>query len=216
MSQYAEQVKATRNTQDNINPTNSINPILKQHPETIGIRDGPTVIQTLDIGTHFVLDHPVNCDLDSVVYELDTGLGTHTVYSLVSNPSNEFFWNFRHSTGTKSTKGTYDSVDFLSASATATEDTSTNFRADFTSGQVWLTEPICKGSQTITHATITYDSSGTFTTELSANGGSNWESATPGSEHIFTNTGTDLRIRITENAATTGWITNVCVKYRGG
>ena len=51
--------------------------------------------------------------------------------------------------------------------------------------------------------------SGSFTYELTADGGSNFESVTPGTAHTFTNTGTDLRFRITENAASTGEISQV-------
>ena len=53
--------------------------------------------------------------------------------------------------------------------------------------------------------------SGLFTYELSADGGYNCESVTPGTAHTFSNTGTDLRFRITENAASTGEISQVTI-----
>lgn len=38
-------------------------------------------VRQQDIGSHFTLDHPVNGELDSSVFELDTGLGAKTLSS---------------------------------------------------------------------------------------------------------------------------------------
>ena len=54
--------------------------------------------------------------------------------------------------------------------------------------------------------------SGSFDYELSVNGGSNWETVTSGTLHTFTNTGTDLRFRITESAASTGEISKIIIE----
>ena len=51
--------------------------------------------------------------------------------------------------------------------------------------------------------------SGAFLYEVTANGGSNWETTTSGTLHEFTNTGTDLRFRVTENATSTGEISEI-------
>ncbi|GAG82964.1 unnamed protein product, partial [marine sediment metagenome] len=65
-------------------------------------------------------------------------------------------------------------------------------------------------NSTITTATLTStEVSGSFDYELTADGGSNWESVTSGTAHTFSNTGTDLRWRATENAASTGEISQV-------
>jgi len=83
----------------------------------------------------------------------------------------------------------------------------------FTSGQIALSTEIDFNNGTITQAIITPTiSSGTFTLELSADGGSNFETVTSGVLHLFTNTGTDLRFRITESAASTGTITEVKIE----
>lgn len=80
----------------------------------------------------------------------------------------------------------------------------------FTSGQIALSTSIDFNNDTITQAKLTStEVSGSFTYELSANGGSNWETVTSGVLHIFTNTGTDLRFRATENAASTGEISEL-------
>ena len=41
--------------------------------------------------------------------------------------------------------------------------------------------------------------------------GSTFESVTPGTAHTFSTTGTDLRFKITENAASTGEISQVTI-----
>ena len=64
---------------------------------------------------------------------------------------------------------------------------------------------------TITQARILSTNTGTFIYELSADGGLNWEVVTNGVTHIFTNTGIDLRFRITESGASTGTITNILI-----
>jgi len=90
---------------------------------------------------------------------------------------------------------------------TATWDT-TNFRWTFTTGQIIQTSEIYLDSTTITTATLTIDSSRITTPanlayELSADGGTNWETVTLGTKHTFTNTGIDLRLKVTASGAAT-------------
>ena len=82
----------------------------------------------------------------------------------------------------------------------------------FTSGQLVTSTAIDYHNGTITTATMTVtSSSGTFLLEMSANGGVNWKTATSGRALTFTNTGTDLRWRITEDDASTGTVTKVVI-----
>lgn len=186
--------------------------------ETLIIEEGPTVIQHIDPNNHFTLDHSVRCDLDSATYELDTGLGTQTPYYEVTNPNNVFYWNFRYALGTLQSDGQYDTLGFIeTGSTTATVDTTTNYRVDFTSGQILQSTSVFKdasSAQVVVAATLQATvGAGSFTYELSADGGSNWETVTLGTEHTFTNTGSDLRIKITENAASTGNISKLICSY---
>lgn len=78
---------------------------------------------------------------------------------------------------------------------------------NFTSGQIALSSTIDFNNGIITQAKLSsIEVSGDFVYELSADGGVNFEVVTPGLNHIFINTGTDLRWRATENAASTGEI----------
>ena len=100
--------------------------------------------------------------------------------------------------------------DFEDTNGTASW--STTGSVTFTSGQIALSSSIDFNNGTITKATLDRTIvSGTFTYELTANGGTNWETVTSGTAHTFTNSGTDLRFRITESAATTGEISQVLV-----
>jgi len=98
--------------------------------------------------------------------------------------------------------------DFEDTDGTATGWTSGSL--DFTSGQIGLSEPIDYNNSTITTATLTStEVSGSFTYQMSANGGSNFETVTSGTAHTFTNTGTSLIWKATENAASTGEISQI-------
>ncbi len=82
----------------------------------------------------------------------------------------------------------------------------------FTSGQVAQSTSIDLDNSTITAAKLTStEVSGTLLYELSANGGTNFETVTSGTRHFFANTGTDLRFRITENAASTAEVSNILI-----
>ncbi len=88
---------------------------------------------------------------------------------------------------------------------------STTGSVTFTAGQIALSSSIDFNNGTITIATLnSTEVSGSFDYEMTADG-SNWESVTPGTTHTFSNTGTDLRFRITENSASTGEISQVTI-----
>ena len=101
--------------------------------------------------------------------------------------------------------------DFEDTDGTATGWTSGSL--DFTAGQIGLSSSIDFGNGTITTAKLTAtETSGTFTYALTADGGSNWETVTSGIAHSFTNTGTDLRWKVTESGASTGEISQIKVE----
>jgi len=94
-----------------------------------------------------------------------------------------------------------------STATTATWDT-TNFRWTFTTGQIIQTSEIYLDSTTLTSATLTIQSSritspGNLAYQLSADGGTNWETITLGTKHTFSNTGIDLRLKITASGSAT-------------
>jgi hypothetical protein len=123
------------------------------------------------------------------------------VVTSVTNPSsimNERF-NFNTYNDTASTTATWNTAG----------ETST-----YTSGQLAQSLAVALNDGTITAATLTAtEVSGSFDYVMTADGGSNWESVTSGAAHTFTNTGTDLRWRATENAASTGEINNIKIDY---
>ena len=99
--------------------------------------------------------------------------------------------------------------DFEDTDGTVTGWTSGSI--DFTSGQIALSKSIDFNNSTITVATLnSTEVSGSFTYQMAADG-STFENVTPGTAHTFSTTGTDLRFKITENAASTGEISQVTI-----
>jgi len=81
----------------------------------------------------------------------------------------------------------------------------------FTSGEIAQSLYVDYANGTITTATLTStEVTGDFDYEMTADG-TNWESVTSGTAHTFSDTGTDLRWRATENAASTGEISKIIV-----
>lgn len=103
----------------------------------------------------------------------------------------------------------YDN-DFKDASATTATWNNSLRELTFTAGQTGQSTSVDFNNTTITTATLTATIfSGSFNFFLSADGGANYEAVTNGIAHAFTFTGTDLRWKITESAASTGKITQI-------
>ena len=82
----------------------------------------------------------------------------------------------------------------------------------FTSGQIAQSLSIDYNNGTITSAKLTStEDSGSFDYEMTADG-TNWESVTSGTSHTFSNTGTDLKWRATENNSSTGEISKIIIQ----
>jgi len=104
----------------------------------------------------------------------------------------------------------FNDTVFKAVATTATWGSSGS--VTFTSGQIAESSAIDFDNSTITQATLTStEVSGSFTYELTADG-STFETVTSGTRHFFTATGTDLRWRATENAASAGEISNLKVE----
>lgn len=199
-------------TRDEIGSPSSDYPEITIFRENMILEEGPTVIKHVNIagsaiygssnfgiygtskygvssGGSFILGH-------SIFGILGTGaLGgnTSTVFMRVVNPNNEFIERF--------------GFDLLEdSSGTATWDTA-NQKISFTNGQIGLSLSCYLDSSTVTKATITLEDDTNLTAQLSADGGSNWESVTIGTEYSFINTGADLRFKLTASGvAETEWV----------
>lgn len=117
-------------------------------------------------------------------------------------------------------------TDFVDTGSTTATVSTANFDITFTGVQTYQTVSIFTNSKTIIQATLKIDttnitSAGNLTYYLSANGGSNWETVTLDTEHTFTNTGTDLRLKIVSSANAAididdsdGYSTAIIVEYK--
>lgn len=169
-------------------------------PENINILTKPGRIRTRTrtIGDAFILGHSSNAILGT--FKLGVGTrGTYIVQS-VTNYNKIMIERFNFTT-------------YKASATTATWNTSGE-TTTYTSGQLSQSLSVALNHGTITSATLTStEVSGSFDYEMTANGGSNWETVTSGTLHTFANTGTDLRWRATENAASTGEISNIQIAY---
>jgi hypothetical protein len=136
----------------------------------------------------------------------------------IENRNNVFIDRFVITTTYASTDNDFASYSHVDETNTTAAVDTTNREVTFTSGQVLQYLAVFKDAsdspQAVVNATLTVTvDSGGFDFELSADGGSNWETVTNGETHTFTNTGSDLRIRITENNSSTGTITLIKCAY---
>jgi len=186
-------VGSIQDTQTLKNVDNEVAPIFKIFTEDIHVDEHSTQIKTRSLTgfSGFILGNSNH----GILGTNPLG-GTRPSFSVTSvvNPNNIYKESLR-------------TDEFKDASnTTATWDT-TNFRWTFTTGQVIQTLAISKDATvTITNATLSIESSqitssGNLTFFLSADGGTNFEQVTNGANHLFTNTGTELKLKITASGS---------------
>lgn len=198
----SESMQFNQNTSDNLNPADSVVPILKKSDETIRLIEKSSILSTNTIGHSFVLGHTTNGVLgvangvDGQQIVLGEAGRSGLVVLYVVNPNNTFKEMFKTTTfkDTSSPNTAYwDTTNFKLVMANSNDQTLI-YNTVATSSSIFL------NLQTITKATI-YATETKFGNDrilyyLSADGGSHWEECTLGTEHIFTTTGQDLRVRI--------------------
>jgi hypothetical protein len=210
-SQFVKQAKDSANTQNNLNPQQGVVPLLKRHTETLLTEEAYTVAKQNDVTDMAIWDNP-NSTWDGVGTddEWDSYSDSGNAIVQISNPNNIFIERFRFET----VKDTPTDATWSTANGNVTFTTGQVLQLRCfldTSGTGWPTAfgTWGAGSGTTFNVTtvtprITIDS-GSFTIEASADGGSNWQTLTNNTLASVTNTGDDLRLRITELSA--GWPT---------
>ena len=193
---------------------------IKRFTDTIVIEDTPTVISTETIGDSWIWDSASNGEwgddewgysLSFVLSSSVAGLlgsatlgetGRLTTLQVVTSPNKVF-------------KEYFGDNYFEDTGVTTADWASVSGQLDFTTGEIAQSNEVAYNDGTISKATITVTvSSGVVTNlafQLTADGGSNWESVTHATEHAFTNTGTDLRFKITASGTVT--VTEIRVSY---
>jgi hypothetical protein len=120
-------------------------------------------------------------------------IATDDILQHVVNPNNTFY-DFLY-------------TDTFNDTTVTTATWASDGEISFTSGQIAQTTPVfydVDGNDIVESATLNVEiDSGTFTLELSANGGTDWETVTSGTPHLFINTGSDLRMKL--SITSIGW-----------
>lgn len=179
------------------------------------------VVKQKDIASSFILGNAVNGILGATGLPLgDSGnlILNNTTRGLIETDgiflgdvSSEDYETIRVvNPGRKFTEQLYgsDFNDTASTTATWTGGGSISFTA---SGQIAQTLPIYLNNETLSTATLNATDGGNVSYLLSADGGSNWEPVSKGSQHTFTNQGTDLRAMM--SASDTSSVTYLEVSY---
>jgi hypothetical protein len=146
--------------------------------------------------------------LNSIKFILGSGLfgilGTSEIGSVPVPPSTHWIGQY-----TDRYEEEFIDEDFKSEETTATWSNTDS--VTFTAGQIAQSTSVDFNNGLITQARLTSTTaSGSFQYEMTANG-EDWETVTSGTTHTFTETGTDLRWRATENNTSTGEITKIII-----
>lgn len=172
--------------------------------ENFVITDSPTMVIEYNTSAMAVWDDPNSTwdgtDLDDKWLDYENE-NVKTISRIV-NTNNIFQWDFQFE-DTFGDDNKQITAGFLGSATTATVNTSTQ-TVNFDIGDVleiqsaYLDE---SASTTVISATLNLTTaSGTFNLEMSSDGGSNYESVTDGVNKVFTDVGSDLRIKITYEA----------------
>jgi len=161
---------------------------------TIKQRYQKLITETMADGSNFILSHTTQGVLGTDVLGRQADASTN---HFVKQYENEYTENFIDS-------------DFEDTDSDCTWDDDGSIL--FTSGQIAQSSSIDYNNGTITSAKLTStEDSGSFDYEMTADG-TNWESVTSGTSHTFSNTGTDLKWRATENNSSTGEISKIIIQ----
>lgn len=219
MSGLENLASSQQKTKDGVGSHPSIIPIPKIRGFTLRLLMEPSVYYTRSIGNSWIAGSSTNAIVGTWTgtvggSQLIVGDSSNTETLVQVRPKDNFYYNFLRATSTNTSTASATYGLLLSAS-TGTVDT-TNFRIDMDNAEVieWI---IFKDAgQTVRGATVILDTDSsrtnmTFGTNvaltMSADGGSNYESVTNNVEHTFTNTGSELRLRLTASANSLYWKT---------
>lgn len=205
MSEFSRLATDSSGLQENINPSSGVIPILLRSNETLLVEEGATIIfKEIVVGDEIYDGFILDSGFQGILGENTLGDSNGDfVIERITNPRDQFIERFGFT---------------QLVSGTGTQDTTAK-TFSFTAGQTCILRAFYDSSesQSATRGALNVTStSGVFTYELSANGGVNWQSVSLNTPTTFTITGSDLRIRITEDDASTGVITKVTCNYETG
>ncbi len=189
-----------QNTSDNLNPADNTVPILKKTDEITRLEEDSTLIFEETIGNSWIVGSATNGIVGTNTgtqgggQQVVGGDGRILTLSKVINQNNLFRENFRVTNFQGAGTANWDTTNHRLASSTSSNhsiihSTHQEFNTMFLNGQ------------TITKATINatetrWNPNDKIAYFLSADGGNNWEEVTLGVEHIFTNTGDNLKAKV--------------------
>jgi len=162
-----------------------------------GMQERHVIIKERPIANAFMLGHPINGLLGTTGVGLGVGTRGDFVTSRVVNPNRAHIDNLFSTIFQDTTNAIWNT---------------TTGEISFGTNQTATSLPVYLNNETLSSATMkpTISGTGSIGYLLSADGGTNFESVTTGSAHVFTNPGSDLRWRITGTNVT---VSQVIVTY---
>jgi len=182
---------------------------IKKFQEDLIPEENSLRMHTNTIGNSMILDHPVNGVMDAthlavngLQIQMDaTNRGGETLVQ-VTNPNNIYIDHFTTTT-------------FRNTATTSADWAVSAEELSFTNGEVATSNEVFYADGTLSSAKISVTTTSgdvaDLAFELTADGGSNWESVTHNTDHVFANRSNDMRFRIT--AAGTVVISTVRIEY---
>ena len=217
IEQMAESLQDTR---DNIGAKDSTRDIiLDRNNEKVLIEENSTRLFTNTIGHSFIFSHSVNgkfgtangVDGQQIVFG-EAGRSGETIIRVV-NPNNNFREHFRDTTFKHTdTTADWNTTLFRLAMTTKTSK-SKAYNTIAQSLSIFLDDKTI--SKAVFNANENKYGNDIIKYFLSADGGSNWEEVTLGTEHTFTNIGIDLRFRVIfiGNGANETYLEDIRISY---
>jgi len=179
---------------------------IKQSDEVLVVEEGPTLLYIESIGHSFILGSTTNGILG-------TNTGTEDGQQQVLGEAGRVISGTQVISPNNRAVERFTTTNFEDTGSTTADWADTEGTCVFTSGEIAQSLTFAADGTTWLKATLTIDDATNLTLQMSADGGSNWENVTNGTEHVFTNTGTDLRFKLTASGNAT--ITSLIILYEG-
>ena len=193
-----DSLKKNQETRDELGSDTKNQEATLVYPEFVGVSEDSTIITVQGPGDAWIVgDTASNSQVGTS--------GNNVVGGTYATPTDTFITNRNN---------VYSDYFDLTLFEDGVNTTATGWGTgtiSFTAAQIAQSTTLAN-TFTISKATLTVDNDSNLTLEMSANGGTNWETVTNGVQKTFSNSGSDLLFRLT--AAGVASIENIQILYQ--
>lgn len=195
-------------TRDELSSEPNIQPIYKIKSETVKVEEGATKTTTISLGDSWIVGSATNAIVGTNTgtegggQQVVGASGRVTTVKSISSPGKRFPERFNTTTFEDTGVTTADWADTTGSLIMTNTEIAQSLSVAFADGTITTANMI---------VTLSAGVIGDLTIQLSADGGSNFENVTNGTTHSFTNTGTDLKFKLTATGNVT--VDSVIINY---